>query len=163
VIPRPRYEAPAYRAAGKLKGKVALVTGGDSGIGRAVAVLFAKEGADVAIVYLASEQTDAEETRRAVKSAGTRCLLIPGDLTNARFCREVVEKAMEEFGRLDVLVNNAAFQESAETLEDISDEQFDQNSVRSSRCSARGSPRRSRQRTCSSPRRRIRATSPARC
>jgi NAD(P)-dependent dehydrogenase (short-subunit alcohol dehydrogenase family) len=125
VVPRPHYEAPSYRPAGKLKGKVALITGGDSGIGRAVAVMYAREGADVAIVYLASEQSDAEETRRAVKAAGTRCALIPGDLTNARFCREAVEKTVEEYGRLDVLVNNAAFQESAEQLEDVTDEQFD--------------------------------------
>lgn len=123
--PRPRYQAPAYRPADKLKGKVALVTGGDSGIGRSVAVLYAKEGANVAIVYLPSEQSDAEETRRAVKAAGTECLLVPGDLTNARFCRDAVEQTVEEFGRLDVLVNNAAMQESAEKLEDVTEEQWD--------------------------------------
>ncbi|HSA57643.1 MAG TPA: SDR family oxidoreductase [Gemmatimonadaceae bacterium] len=123
--PRPHYEAPAYRPAGKLKGKAALITGGDSGIGRAVAVLYAKEGANVAIVYLPSEQSDAEETRRAVKAAGAQCRLIPGDLTNARFCRDAVEQTVSEFGRLDVLVNNAAIQESAEKLEEISEEQWD--------------------------------------
>ena len=123
--PRPKYKAPDYRGSDKLRGKVALITGADSGIGRAVAVLYAKEGANVALVYLPSEQSDAEETRRAVKSAGGECLLIPGDLTNARFCRDAVEQTVQEFGRLDVLVNNAAMQESAEKLEDITEEQWD--------------------------------------
>ena len=123
--PKPNYEAPAYRAAGKLEGKTALITGGDSGIGRAVAVLFAKEGADVAIGYLEEEQSDAEETSRAVEAEGRRCLMLAGDLTDAAFCREAVERTVEELGRLDILVNNAAFQESAESLEEISDEQWD--------------------------------------
>ena len=123
--PRPQYEAPEYRGSGKLEGKVALITGGDSGIGRAVAVLFAREGADVAIVYL-SEDEDAEETRRAVEAEGRRALLIPGDVTSSAFCREAVESTVQEFGRLDILVNNAAFQEHAASLEDITDEQLDQ-------------------------------------
>jgi len=123
--PRPKYEGPAYRAAGKLTGKVAMVTGGDSGIGRAVAVLYAKEGADVAIVYLPEEQGDAEDTRRAVEAAGRRALLIPGDVTRPDFCREALEKTVRDFGRLDILVNNAAFQQHQPTLEDVTEEQWD--------------------------------------
>src|SRR5688572_3863078 len=86
--PRPEYKAPEYRAAGKLEGKVALITGGDSGIGRAVAVMYAREGADVAIVYLPEEQTDADETKRAIERAGRRALLLPGDVTDRSFCRD---------------------------------------------------------------------------
>jgi len=122
--PRPRYLAPEYRGSGKLEDKVALITGGDSGIGRSVAVLFAREGADVAIVYL-SEDEDAKETARAVEAEGRRALLIPGDVTDPEFCREAVEQTVGELDRLDILVNNAAFQEHAESLEDITDEQLD--------------------------------------
>lgn len=122
--PRPQYQAPGYRGSGKLDGMVALITGGDSGIGRAVAVLYAREGADVAIVYL-SEDEDAEETRRAVEAEGRRALLLPGDVTSPEFCREAVESTVEEFGKLDILVNNAAFQEHAASLEDITDEQLE--------------------------------------
>ena len=122
--PRPRFEAPDYRGSGKLDGKVAIVTGGDSGIGRGVAVLFAREGADVAIVYL-SEDGDAEETAQHVENEGRRCLLIKGDVKDARFCREAVEKTVRKLGRLDVLVNNAAFQEHAASIEELSDDQFD--------------------------------------
>jgi NAD(P)-dependent dehydrogenase (short-subunit alcohol dehydrogenase family) len=125
ITPRPRYRAPHYKAAGKLEGKVALITGGDSGIGRAVAVLYAKEGADVAIVYLPVEQPDAEETRDAVEEAGRECLLIPGDVTNPQFCASAVQQTVKEFGHLDILVNNAAFQQHQESIEDITDEQFD--------------------------------------
>jgi NAD(P)-dependent dehydrogenase (short-subunit alcohol dehydrogenase family) len=123
--PRPRYQAPRYRAAGKLQGKAALVTGGDSGIGRAVAVLFAREGADVAVVYLPAEQTDADQTRRAVEAEGRKCLLIPGDLCDPNFCREAVERTVRELGKLDVLVSNAAYQNRKQSLEEITDEEWD--------------------------------------
>jgi NAD(P)-dependent dehydrogenase (short-subunit alcohol dehydrogenase family) len=122
---RPRYEAPLYRGAGKLEGMAALITGGDSGIGRAVAVLFAREGADVAIVYLPVEQSDAEETQQAVEREGRRCLLIAGDVRDASFCREAVGRTAREYGRLDILVNNAAFQQSQPSLEEVTDEQWD--------------------------------------
>jgi NAD(P)-dependent dehydrogenase (short-subunit alcohol dehydrogenase family) len=122
--PLPKYRAPEYRGSGKLQDMVALVTGGDSGIGRAVAVLYAREGADVAIVYL-DEEADAEETREAVETEGRRALLIPGDVTDPDFCREAVEETVRQFDHLDILVNNAAFQQHAASLEDISDEQLD--------------------------------------
>ncbi len=122
--PRPRFEAPDYRGSGKLQGRVALVTGGDSGIGRAVAVLFAREGADVAVAYL-SEHEDAEETKRAVEREGRRCLLIAGDVRDPGFCRDAVEHAVGELGGLDVLVNNAAFQEHVGSLEELTDEHLD--------------------------------------
>lgn len=125
IEPRPRFEAPAYKAAGKLSGKAALVTGGDSGIGRAVAVLYAREGADVAIIYLPAEEEDARETQRAVEAEGRRALLIPGDVTDPDFCHDAVERTAREFGKLDILVNNAGFQQHQESLEDISDEQLD--------------------------------------
>lgn len=124
--PRPRYEAPLYQGADKLKDKVALITGGDSGIGRAVAVLFAREGADVAVVYLPEEQNDAAETKRAVENEGRRCLLISGDVSRSDFCREAVTRTVEDLGKLDILVNNAAFQQHQEGLEDLSEEQWDQ-------------------------------------
>jgi NAD(P)-dependent dehydrogenase (short-subunit alcohol dehydrogenase family) len=117
----PRFLASKYRGSGKLEGMTALITGGDSGIGRSVAVLFAREGADVAIVYL-SEHKDAEDTQRHVEEEGRRCLAISGDVRDSHFCEEAVAKTVEEFGRLDVLVNNAAFQQHSEKLEDITDE-----------------------------------------
>ncbi|HEY0079686.1 MAG TPA: SDR family oxidoreductase [Pyrinomonadaceae bacterium] len=123
--PRPEYAAPLYRGSGKLEGKAALITGGDSGIGRAVAVLYAREGADVSIVYLAEEQSDAEETRRAVEAEGRRCLLLPGDVKDVSFCRRAVEETVAGLGRLDILVNNAAFQQHQKGLEDVTEEQWD--------------------------------------
>jgi NAD(P)-dependent dehydrogenase (short-subunit alcohol dehydrogenase family) len=125
LSPRPRYEAKLYKGANKLKGKVALITGGDSGIGRAVAVLFAREGADVAFTYLKEEKIDAEETRLAVEEEGARAFAISGDLTNAKFCRRAVEDTVKKFGQLNILVNNAAFQQHQESLEDLSEEQWD--------------------------------------
>jgi NAD(P)-dependent dehydrogenase (short-subunit alcohol dehydrogenase family) len=122
--PRPHYFAKGYKGSAKLEGKVALITGADSGIGRAVALLFAREGADVAIVYL-SEDVDAEETRRAVEGEGRKALLLRGDLTQMAFCREAVERTIEVFGRIDVLVNNAAYQEHARSLEEITEEHWD--------------------------------------
>jgi NAD(P)-dependent dehydrogenase (short-subunit alcohol dehydrogenase family) len=121
---QPMYDAPHYKGSGKLEGLAALITGGDSGIGRAVAVLFAREGADVAIVYL-SETVDAEETRRAVEAEGRRCALIMGDVTDPKFCRKAVDETVGAFGRLDILVNNAAFQQHAKSIEELSEEQFD--------------------------------------
>ena len=123
--PRPRYQAPVYRAADKLLGKVALITGGDSGIGRAVAVLFAREGADVAIGYLPEEETDARETAAAVEAEGRRCLLLPGDVGDSEQCRRMVQTTVEEFGHLDLLVNNAAYQQHQSSLEDITDAQLE--------------------------------------
>ncbi|MCU1246800.1 MAG: short-chain dehydrogenase [Acidobacteria bacterium] len=122
--PRPQYMAPQYQGSGKLQDMVAIITGGDSGIGRAVAVLYAREGADVAIVYL-NEHVDAEETRQAVESEGRRCLLIPGDVKDPRFCVDAVEQTVEELGKLDILVNNAAFQEHADSIGDLTEEHFD--------------------------------------
>ena len=125
INPRPAFHAPRYRAAGKLEDKVALITGGDSGIGRAVAHLYAREGADVAIVYLPAEQQDADETLRTIESLGRRCLLLPGDLTDADFCKKVVDRTVREFGRLDILVSNAAKQNRIPKLEKVTDEEFD--------------------------------------
>jgi NAD(P)-dependent dehydrogenase (short-subunit alcohol dehydrogenase family) len=122
--PRPKYEAPAYKAADKLIGKRALITGGDSGIGRAVAVLFAREGADVAINYLAEEQSDAEETCRAVEAEGRRCVLVPGDLTDAGFCAQLIDRTLTELGGLDILVSNAAYQ-NRKDLEDLTLDELD--------------------------------------
>jgi NAD(P)-dependent dehydrogenase (short-subunit alcohol dehydrogenase family) len=125
IRPQPEFKAPEYRGADKLKGSVALITGGDSGIGRAVAVLFAREGADVAIVYLPVEESDALTTREAVEAEGRRALLIPGDVQQSNFCAEAVERTVHTFGRLDILVNNAAYQQHQKSIEDITDEQLD--------------------------------------
>ncbi|MFL6375428.1 MAG: SDR family oxidoreductase [Pyrinomonadaceae bacterium] len=123
--PKPQFLAPEYKGSGKLEGKAAIVTGGDSGIGRSVAVLFAREGADVAIVYLSEEEVDADETARHVEQEGRRCLKIPGDVKSSQFCEQAVQKAAGEFGRLDILVNNAAYQHHQKGLEDITDEQLE--------------------------------------
>ena len=122
---RPQYAAPAYRAADKLKDKKALITGGDSGIGRAVAVLYAREGADVAIVYLPEEEEDALETQAAVESEGRTCHLIPGDLSEKKFCKRAVEQAVKKLGGLDILVSNAAHQKSKESISEITAEEWE--------------------------------------
>ncbi|MFD4628404.1 SDR family oxidoreductase [Streptomyces sp. NPDC058284] len=122
---RPRYLAPNYRGSGKLVGKVGLITGGDSGIGRSVAVLYAREGADVAIVYLPEEERDAVETREAVEKEGRRCLLLPGDLCDPSFCAEVVERTVAELGGLNVLVSNAAYLNSQNDLSELTADDFD--------------------------------------
>jgi NAD(P)-dependent dehydrogenase (short-subunit alcohol dehydrogenase family) len=121
---KPLWDAPFYKGSGKLAGKAALVTGADSGIGRAVAVLFAREGADVAIAYL-NEDEDAELTKRAVEGEGRRAILISGDVADSKFAEAAVEQTLKAFGRLDVLVNNAAFQEHVNDFEDLTEEHFD--------------------------------------
>lgn len=125
IEPRPQFYAPGYKGSGKLEGKATLITGGDSGIGRAAAVLFAREGADVAIVYVPEEQVDAEETARFVADEGRRSLLISGDVQDSEFCREAVERTVAEFGKLDILVNNAAYQHHQKSLAEITDEQLE--------------------------------------
>lgn len=125
VHPSPEFQATNYEGSGKLQGMTALISGGDSGIGRAVAVLFAREGADVGIVYL-SEDDDAKETCRHVEEEGQRCLLLRGDVRDAEFCESAVAEMIDEFGKLSILVNNAAFQSHAKSIEDISDEHFDE-------------------------------------
>jgi hypothetical protein len=120
----PMYEAHGYKGSEKLAGKAALITGADSGIGRAVAVLFAREGADVAIAYL-NEHDDAQETKRAVEAEGRDCIVMSGDVANPKFCAEAVKRTLAEFGRLDVLVNNAAFQEHVDKFEDLTEAHFD--------------------------------------
>ncbi len=126
VRPWPQYMAPAYKGAGKLKNMAAIVTGADSGIGRSVAVLFAREGADVAVLHLPAERSDARETKKAVESEGRKCLTIAGDVKDPKFCQRAVAKAVKQFGRLDILVNNAAFQKHQKSIEDITDAQFDE-------------------------------------
>jgi NAD(P)-dependent dehydrogenase (short-subunit alcohol dehydrogenase family) len=124
LSPQPRFEAGEYKAAGKLDGKVALITGGDSGIGRAVATLFAREGAAVAINYLGEEQSDAERTKEAVEDAGSECLLLPGDVTDQGMCDRLIDKTVAHFGNIDVLVSNAAYQRRKDTLDELSDEEL---------------------------------------
>lgn len=123
--PQPKYLAPLYRGSDKLLDRVALITGGDSGIGRSISVLYAREGADVAIVYLPAEQSDAEVTKLAVEKEGRKAILIPGDVTDRHFCERAVQQTVQELGKLDILVNNAAYQETREDLADITDEEWD--------------------------------------
>jgi NAD(P)-dependent dehydrogenase (short-subunit alcohol dehydrogenase family) len=124
--PLPMCDAPFYKGSGKLQDKVALITGGDSGIGRAVAILFAREGADVAILHLPSEQGDAGATRQAIEAEGRRCITIAGDVTQQGFCDKAVAKVVKELGALDVLVNNAAFQVHTARFEDLTAAHFDE-------------------------------------
>ncbi|WP_116807401.1 glucose 1-dehydrogenase [Steroidobacter cummioxidans] len=122
--PEPDYGEDSYRGANRLTDKKALITGADSGIGRAVALAFAREGADVVVSYL-SEHEDAKETQRLIESAGRKCVLVPGDIAQAEHCRALVKKAVEAFGRIDILVNNAAHQMTFDSLEKIPDEEWD--------------------------------------
>jgi NAD(P)-dependent dehydrogenase (short-subunit alcohol dehydrogenase family) len=122
--PKPDYGEDTYKGSNRLQGKKAIITGGDSGIGRAVALAFAREGADVAVSYL-DEHEDAQETKRLVEEAGRQCILLPGDISKAAHCREIVKKTVEGFGRIDVLVNNAAHQMTFESIDEISDEEWD--------------------------------------
>src|SRR5947209_7665916 len=124
IEPRPKYEAPLYKGSGKLQDKVALITGGDSGIGRAVAIAFAREGADVAIVYL-NEHGDARETQALVRKEGRRCLTIDGDVGDEGFCRQAIQHTVDQLGRLDILVNNAAEQHPQESIELLRTEQLE--------------------------------------
>jgi NAD(P)-dependent dehydrogenase (short-subunit alcohol dehydrogenase family) len=123
--PLPVYEDENHMGTGKLKGKVALITGGDSGIGRAVSIAYAKEGADIAIVYL-DENSDAEETKARIEKEGVKCLLIKGDVGSEEFCNEAVEKTVKELGKLDILVNNVAEQHPSKSIKEISSEQLEQ-------------------------------------
>ena len=124
IEPPPMYDAPFWIGSKKLDGKVALITGGDSGIGRAVAVLFAREGADVAISYL-TEHKDAEDTQKAVEAEGQKCILLPGDVSERDYCRKAVAETAKKLGKLDILVNNAAFQIHSAEFEDLTAEHFD--------------------------------------
>jgi len=122
--PKPEYIKADYKPSGKLEGKVALVTGGDSGIGRAVSLHYAKEGADIAIVYL-EEDIDARDTRKLIEAAGKRCLLIKGDVKDSAFCKDAVKQTVNEFGKLNILVNNAGIQVPQKELKDITDQQLE--------------------------------------
>jgi NAD(P)-dependent dehydrogenase (short-subunit alcohol dehydrogenase family) len=124
MTPKPDHGEESYRGSGRLSGKAAVITGGDSGIGRAVAIAFAREGADVLISYL-NEHEDAKDTAKYVEDAGRRCVLVPGDLADRAHAKTIIPKAVEEFGRVDVLVNNAAFQMSHDSLDEVSDEEWD--------------------------------------
>jgi len=124
LVPAPMFDAPYYEGSGKLKDKVAIITGGDSGIGRAVAVLFAREGADVVVVYL-DEHDDATATKQAVEGEKRRCVLMSGNVADRKFCQRVVAETLRTFGKLDVLVNNAAFQLHVNDFQELTEEQFD--------------------------------------
>src|SRR4051794_23286679 len=122
--PKPDYGETSYKGSGKLQGRAAVITGGDSGIGRAVALAFAREGADVLIAYL-EEESDAKETARVVKDAGRKCVAVAGDIRDEAHCRAIIDRAVKEFGKVDILVNNAAFQMTRESIDEISTEEFD--------------------------------------
>ncbi len=124
--PQPMYDAPFYKGSEKLLDKVALITGGDSGIGRSAAILFAREGADIALGYLDEEKIDAKETKRLIEAEGRRCILLPGDVTHQEYCRKAVEETVAQLGKLDILVNNAAFQVHTKELKDLTAEHFDE-------------------------------------
>src|SRR3954465_6248363 len=124
MAPKPDHGEESYRGSGRLSGKAAIITGSDSGIGRAVAIAFAREGADVLISYL-NEHDDAKETARYVEEAGRKCVLVPGDLSDRAHCKTIIPKAVQEFGRVDVLVNNAAFQMSHDSLDEVSEDEWD--------------------------------------
>lgn len=126
MSPRPEFKGSQYKAAGKLAGQVALITGADSGIGRSVAVLFAREGAKVVITYLPEEEADASETIQAIEDAGSEGLSIVGDVRDMDWCHAAVERSVKEFGKLDVLVNNAAYQQHRESIDEVSLEQWDE-------------------------------------
>jgi len=123
--PKPDYGEDSYRGSGRLEGKAAIITGGDSGIGRAVALAFAREGADVLISYLPEEETDAQETVRVVEAAGRKAITMPGDIGSEAHCKQIVQRAIQEFGHLDILVNNAAFQRTHESITEISAEELE--------------------------------------
>jgi NAD(P)-dependent dehydrogenase (short-subunit alcohol dehydrogenase family) len=124
-ITKPDHGEQSYKGSGKMVGRRAVITGGDSGIGKAVAIAFAREGADVLISYLPEEEDDAQETKHWVEEAGRKAVLFPGDLSDPAYCRSIIDKAVEELGGLDVLVNNAAFQMTHETIEEISDDEWE--------------------------------------
>jgi len=124
MTPKPDHGEESYRGSGRLSGKAAVITGGDSGIGRAVAIAFAREGADVLISYL-DEHEDAQDTAKYVEEAGRRCVLVSGDISDRAHCKTIIPKAVEEFGKVDILVNNAAYQMTHETLDEVSDEEWD--------------------------------------
>ncbi|PZF27905.1 SDR family oxidoreductase [Curtobacterium sp. MCPF17_051] len=125
LTPKADHGEESYRGSGKLTGKRAVITGGDSGIGKAVAIAFAREGADVLISYLPQEEDDAQDTKRWIEEAGRKAVLFPGDVSDPAYCRSVIDQAVSELGGLDVLVNNAAYQMTHETIEEISDEEWD--------------------------------------
>ncbi|UXN24755.1 SDR family oxidoreductase [Curtobacterium flaccumfaciens] len=125
LTPKADHGEESYRGSGKLTGKRAVITGGDSGIGKAVAIAFAREGADVLISYLPEEEDDAQDTKRWIEQAGRKAVLFPGDVSDPAYCRSVIDQAVSELGGLDVLVNNAAYQMTHETIEEISDEEWD--------------------------------------
>ncbi|SNR88065.1 SDR family oxidoreductase [Blastococcus mobilis] len=124
MTPKPDHGEESYRGSGRLTGKAAVITGGDSGIGRAVAIAFAREGADILISYL-NEHEDAKDTAKYVEEAGRRCVLVPGDLADRAHAKTIIPKAVEEFGKIDILVNNAAFQMSHQSLDEVSDDEWD--------------------------------------